>query len=105
MPIGRSSDLPYYRRVKEIKTFMSYEVTIAGIVHSVDPIMSPKAYAKATFNYPDDVSVAAEGKKLYFTCYTKETVEGSFTIEDLTKGILKGDDRNVEWDLKVKPQR
>ena len=93
--------MPYYKEVKEIEDIMSYEVTIAGIVHSVDPIISPKAYAKATFNYPDDVSVAAEGKKLFFTCYTKETVEGSFTIEDLTKGILKGDDRNVEWDLKV----
>ena len=101
MPIGIVPEMPYYKEVKEIKTFMSYEVTIAGIVHSVDPIISPKAYARATFNYPDDVSVAAEGKKLYFTCYTKETVEGSFTIEDLTKGILQGDDRNVEWDLKV----
>ena len=84
---------------------MEYDITIGGIVHSLDPILSPQGYANAVFTRPGDVSVEAVGKKLFFTCYTRERVEGSFTIEDLTKGILNGDDRNVQWDLKIVPHK
>ena len=84
---------------------MMYEVTIAGIVHSLDPILSPQGYARAVFTQPHNVSVEAVGKKLFFTCRHKVDVNGSDRLEDITAGVLNGDDRNVEWNLEVTPKK
>ena len=75
------------------------KATISGIVHSLDPILSPKGYARAVFNTPDRVSVEVEGKKLYFTCYDKINVSPTDRVIDITAGILRGDDRNVTWNI------
>ena len=76
-----------------------YSVRVSGIVHSVDPILSPEGYARAVFNEPSNVSVEADGKKLYFTLYRGIDVNGGDRIEDILAGILNGDDRNVHWTL------
>ena len=82
---------------------MNYQVQVFGIIHSLDPIMSPKAYARATFTNPNEVSVEAVGKKLYFTCYTSHKMTSTDSIKDITSGILKGDDSNCEWNIELKP--
>ena len=81
---------------------MNYQVKVSGTIHSLDPIISPKGYARACFNNPNEVSVAAEGKKLHFICYTSHKMIGKASISDITDGILKGDDSNVEWNIELK---
>ena len=82
---------------------MNYQVKVSGTIHSLDPIISPKGYARGTFTNPNDVSVEAVGKKLFFTCYTTHKMTPNDSIKDITDGILKGDDSNVEWNIELKP--
>ena len=82
---------------------MNYQVQVLGIIHSLDPIVSPKAYARATFTNPSNVSVEAVGKKLYFTCHTIHKMTSTDSIKDITSNILRGDDTNCEWNINLKP--
>ena len=82
---------------------MEYQVKVSGILHSLDPIMSSTAYRNASFTNPNDISVEAVGKKLYFTCYTSHKMIGNASLNDITSGILKGDDTNCEWNIELKP--
>ncbi len=82
---------------------MNYQVKVTGIIHSLEVIISPKAYARATFTNPNEMSVEAVGKKLFFTCHTTHKMIGKASINDITNGILKGDDSNCEWNIELIP--
>ncbi len=82
---------------------MEYQVKVSGILHSLDPIISPTAYRNASFTNPNDISVEAEGKKLYFSCYTSHKMTSTDSINDITNGILRGTDENCEWSIELKP--
>ncbi len=80
---------------------MSYQVLVAGKVHSIDPIISERAYAKATFNTMDNLVVDAYGKVLSFQ-YTKPFIIDS--IDDVLESIITSS-TNVEWDITICPAR
>lgn len=78
---------------------MNYKVLVAGIVHSVDPIFSPTAYARATFEKMDGLEVSSEGRQLKFFFKSPFVTE---SVDTLLKTLIKSDS-NVEWDLSLAP--
>ena len=82
---------------------MEYQVKVSGILHSLEPIMSSTAYRNASFTNPNDISVEAVGKKLFFSSYTTHKMIDKASLSDITSGILKGDDTNCEWTIELKP--
>ena len=83
-------------------------VFIKGSVFSLDPIRSAKAYARATFINPGsvDVWVSSENdKELCFSVKVPRTVSSLTTLDEVTDGIVIGDDTNVVWNLEFKTVR
>ena len=78
-----------------------FEVKVAGIVHALESIRSPIAYANATFNNVEGLNAGADGKQLNFF------YEPTFVVESIEKLLteLVTDSTNVEWDLMVKTIR
>lgn len=83
---------------------MNYTVNISGIVHSVDPIRNPGAYARATFgDNVSDIAFTTDGdKRLLFDVEVPQKVLNTTPVQDIIDGLLTGDDRNVDWKLELK---
>ena len=73
-------------------------ITIAGVVHAIDPIKHASAYARATFNSLDNLVISADGKQLHFQ-FTNNFVTDS--IDSLLASLIT-DHSNVDWPLTIK---
>ena len=77
---------------------MTYSVKVSGIVHSLEPIRSHVAYARAVFgNNITQVRTSANGKELNFEVIGTQRVSKMTTLDEVTEGLFTSDDNNVEW--------
>ena len=84
------------------------EVFITGSVFSLDPVRSVTAYARATFTDLTSVDVwlsPENDKEVRFSVIRPQTVSSLTTLDEVTEGIIKGDDTNVVWNLEFKTVR
>ena len=80
--------------------FMTYSVKVSGVVHSLDPIRSHTAYARAVFgDNLNQVRTSATGKQLMFEVIGSQQVSKMATLEEMTQGLFTSDDNNVTWDI------
>ena len=81
-----------------------YQAQIRGTVYSVDPIFSPRGYARAVFADETAVTYSVDEKNnraLNFTVRRNQTVDGNTTLNTIQEGLLRGDDRNVNWTVTI----
>ena len=84
----------------------NYTASIRGVLHSLDPIYSPGAYARACFgDRINEVQWHVEGTRLIFQVIKREYITGDTTITELCDGLITGDDRNVNWDVHLEVAR
>ena len=72
-------------------------VLVSGVVHSLDPIFNPVAYAKATFVTTEGLEVSAEGKQLKF--FFSEPFKTD-SLDSLLPTLIESAS-NVEWNLTI----
>ena len=103
LPIDLSLNTPYYMN-SSIKYIMK-KVFISGSVFSIDPVRSVKAYARATFADISSVNywISPENdKEIRFSVIRPQTVSSLTTLDEVTEGIVIGDDTNVTWNVEIK---
>ena len=87
---------------------MNYKVKLSGSVYALDPIRNVVAYARATFS---DMSVVyctideRDPARLNFIIKTTQVMTPDTTIQEMTDGIIVGDDTNVVWNIDIKHTR
>jgi len=85
--------------------FIMKEVFITGSVFSIDPVRSVSAYARATFTDLSAIDVwlsPENNKEVRFSVIRPQTVSSLTTLDEVTEGIIKGDDTNVRWNVEIK---
>ena len=77
------------------------KVSISGSVFALDPIRNIDAYARATFSDTRfiEYSYGATDKEITFSVIKDQTVSSLTTLNELTEGIIVGDDTNVVWNV------
>jgi len=81
------------------------KVFISGSVFSLDPVRSVTAYARATFADISSVTVwlsPENDKEIRFSVNRPQTVSSLTTLDEVTEGIVIGDDTNVVWNVEIK---
>ena len=79
---------------------MTYSVKVSGIVHSLEPIRSHIAYARAVFgDNITQVRTSATGKELNFEVIGTQKVSKMATLDEMTEGLFTSDDNNVSWNI------
>ena len=80
-------------------------VYIHGIVHALDNIEWPHAYARALFYNSDEIKYEARGKSLYWSVKAPSWCTTDDTIASITSDLIKGNYlNNVEFDITLSPQ-
>jgi len=77
------------------------KVSISGSVFALDPIRNIDAYARATFANLNSIeySYGATDKEIAFSVRRDQTVSSLTTLNEVTEGIIVGDDTNVVWSV------